>query len=186
MTETSSTLLDNVKAISAKIQEQQKELQEASKRAFSEGMKEVFAEYPFLAAIKFAAYTPYFNDGDPCYFSIHEVVFDSIKDVEEGTEQGFYEDGEDFYKKSTEQIYSLYDRDTRTYGENYDFVQEYADCKKIVAELVHAIPSDTHKAMFGDHVSVTIKRSTELAIGDDSEILDTLGVDTIIEDFDHD
>jgi hypothetical protein len=50
--------------------------------ALKEAFKELFDKHPRLESVTWVQYTPYFNDGDPCYFSVHD--FDaSISEPEE-------------------------------------------------------------------------------------------------------
>ena len=63
------------------------ELQESQKAAFNEGAKELFEKHPKLIAIGLTGYTPYFNDGDPCHYSINtdypSIQFEGDGDIRE-------------------------------------------------------------------------------------------------------
>lgn len=58
--------------------------------------KEFFEKNPGINAIRWSQYTPYFNDGDTCEFSVHEPYFTNAKgdQLEDLTRHGEY-DGED-------------------------------------------------------------------------------------------
>ena len=55
--------------------------------------KAVFAEYPNVTRLTWRQYTPYFNDGDPCVFSVHDLeVFDETCTI---SDEDDYEEGVD-------------------------------------------------------------------------------------------
>lgn len=37
--------------------------------------EDIFESFPMVRAIQWVQYTPYFNDGEPCYFGIHRPAF---------------------------------------------------------------------------------------------------------------
>jgi hypothetical protein len=63
-----------------KISDLQKELTEFSKKGFSEVFREFFDKNPQIENIFWRQYTPYFNDGEPCEFSVHDVSFTLVGD----------------------------------------------------------------------------------------------------------
>ncbi len=67
-----------------------KKLKEEGAEALKEVLREFFAKFPEARAIRWRQYTPYFNDGDPCNFSVHEPC---IKLADSEAEAGDYEDG---------------------------------------------------------------------------------------------
>lgn len=46
-----------------------KQLAKAGEKFFAEKFKEIFTKYPKLEEVSWNAFTPYFNDGEPCVFS---------------------------------------------------------------------------------------------------------------------
>ena len=67
-----------------------KKLKEEGAEALKEVLREFFAKFPEARAIRWRQYTPYFNDGDPCSFSVHEPF---IQLADSKTDAGDYEDG---------------------------------------------------------------------------------------------
>jgi hypothetical protein len=63
-------------------------------KVMAEAFAPVFEKYPKLQAIRWNQYTPYFNDGDACYFSAHnpEVnLFNEDEDCQDEDDfNGFY------------------------------------------------------------------------------------------------
>lgn len=127
-------------------------LKEEGEDALKEVFKELFDKHPRLESVTWVQYTPYFNDGDPCYFSVHD--FDaSISEPEETEELDEDEDEEDE---------DLYD-DDYTYGERLSAIAESDDPElqklaEAVSELNGEIPEDVLENVFGDHCKVTATR----------------------------
>jgi len=49
------------------------ELQQQFKDSFKELVPKLFENFPLLESVQWDQYTPYFNDGDTCEFSIHDI-----------------------------------------------------------------------------------------------------------------
>ena len=147
----------NIEAITREIAEAQARMKEAAKVALKDGFRLIFEEYPFLGRVAWAQYTPYFNDGDPCEFSTHEIVFDSVADRDHEDAGGFWEDGPEFYSKA------------KLWGDTSGNDPLFVECRDTVNKLLSTIPQESFRELFGDHVSVEITRD---------------GV--AVEDYDHD
>lgn len=52
---------DNIQALRTRITE-------IGSKFLNDNCKDIFAKYPDLVSISWVAYTPYFNDGDTCYY----------------------------------------------------------------------------------------------------------------------
>lgn len=125
-------------------------LVEEGEDALKEVFKELFEKHPRLESVTWVQYTPYFNDGDQCYFSVHD--FDaSISGPEEEDEETDEEDED------------LYD-DDYTYGERLSTIaaSEDPELQKLaeaVSELNGEIPEDVLESVFGDHCKVVATRA---------------------------
>lgn len=103
---------------------------------FKKSVSVLFEQYSVLEAIVWNQYTPSFNDGDPCTFSIDEfrVKFDG------GHEDSDYED------------------------DTYDSYSEFPDepdkeqAIKYVNEMCSQFPEAMCLNMFGDDVTVTLTK----------------------------
>lgn len=62
-------LFDELKELKAAYD---KKIKDDGEAALGEAFKEVFDKFPDLKAITWVQYTPYFNDGDTCTFSVHD------------------------------------------------------------------------------------------------------------------
>lgn len=116
------------------IEEAKKRVQEAGKTAVAALFKAFFAEYPEVKAVGWTQYTPYFNDGDPCVFSVGEPYL-STKDA-------------DF-----SEVASLYDDDDGGHG----FEEGYAlkgKLKTACSRIEASMTSEIFEAAFGDHALV--------------------------------
>ncbi len=60
----------NAKEVIEKYNAVKKSFMAEMKQAFMEGSKELFKQCPQIASFEITAYTPYFNDGDVCEYSV--------------------------------------------------------------------------------------------------------------------
>jgi hypothetical protein len=76
----------NNSTIDAFVQEYNDFLNEFSKKA-TEKLKEVFKEFwdsnPEIKVVTWTQYAPYFNDGDPCEFSVNDPTFSNATDPDD-------------------------------------------------------------------------------------------------------
>jgi hypothetical protein len=110
-----------------------------------------------IKAVKWAQYTPYFNDGEPCVFTIHEPYF-RFADLDDYDDGGDYEDG---YLSSYEEKYQRilggdkWNRETRS----YDRIEgEDPVTGALVKSFEDVLNSGRHTVelgrIFGDHAKV--------------------------------
>jgi len=119
------TLATETQAIKKQIRET---AQSKLKPALKGSITDLIAIVPTLTAIRWHQYTPYFNDGDACTFSVNSPEFQ-------------FGEGESFVDS-----YSLDDEDlNKTQVEAIEeFETELGDCEELLEEA------------FGDHVEVTV------------------------------
>jgi DNA repair exonuclease SbcCD ATPase subunit len=65
--------LQKLQALTKEIEEARAKMKKEGKVAINEAIQSLLENVPGLHAIEWTQYTPYFNDGDPCYFSVHDV-----------------------------------------------------------------------------------------------------------------
>jgi hypothetical protein len=154
-----------------------KKLSEAGEEAVKDAFKDVFDKFPEISEIAWCQYTPYFNDGDPCYFSVHDfdVRLGSSEDMdakikakraeaksaEEAGNQELAESLEAEAEDLQEQADEL--EDSYGYGESLYVLGRSNDprVKEVVAavkSLANELPSDVLEVVFGDHVRITATR----------------------------
>lgn len=132
--------MQTLKELAKQTEELKKEI---TKKATAEGKKEIkahldglFKANPTVKGIRWKQYTPYFNDGDPCEFRVHEVYTSFGEET-----GGDYDDG---YLST----YSF--RDKPELKALHDSIREFE--KTIQSQGM----SDIMETVFGDHVQVTV------------------------------
>ena len=134
----------------------QKGLREQGKRVMKVAFAEFFKAYPQVKAVRWNQYTPYFNDGEECTFSVNDVhaqfedtPYDSNEDEygEEGFETAFSASW-----RLSEEKYGGDDFDREKMVKRSDILG--------VERLERALQSEGMeellRSVFGDHVQVTI------------------------------
>ena len=64
-------LLENAISFKKELDNTMQAAFEKGKALLSEALKAIFEEYPQIESISWTQYTPYFNDGDSCEFSVN-------------------------------------------------------------------------------------------------------------------
>jgi len=116
----------------ALIAEFRKKMSEEGKKFFSEQAKELFEHCPELVKFGWTQYTPYFNDGEACYFSAN---LGSPKILFKGEDEDLYEE--------------------RWYSEGEEGYKPLAT----VVEFLGQFDDDDVEMLFGDHCEVTVTRN---------------------------
>lgn len=168
-------LFDELKQLKKEYDEK---LRREGEAAVKDAFKDVFEKFPELRSIQWTQYTPYWNDGDVCHFSVHEF------DISVGTdEQGLKAQIED--KKAQQKLaadrgawktaQNLQDDideleallagggEDYSYGESIYSLKKDKDPRtqemvKAVIALQRELPDDVLEDVFGDHVSVVATR----------------------------
>jgi hypothetical protein len=153
-----STLIEETKTLKAKMQAD-------GKAALQEAFTEFFAAHPEAKAIVWTQYTPYFNDGEACTFSVHdfqlmvedEAMAEDVKKVADYIGDGEGHRGAyqavdsavdcDYYAKKVGVSKRLLTPAERTLIDGLD----------ALAKACHQI-EDVLEMTFGDHVKVTATR----------------------------
>ncbi len=106
---------------------------ETARAEFKAGFAALFDQYPQLKSVSWTQYTPYFNDGEECSFSVH---------LDEPTINGFdpYDDDKD-----AANLYAQTDKESKA-------------CLKAVDDFLDAFDADVYEDLFDDHVEVTVTR----------------------------
>lgn len=152
------------------IAEKQLQLQEQIKATGQEALREYYAKFfednPTIEAVRWVQYTPYFNDGDPCTFSLSspEIRFndgqkkDGWGDDEEDEYGDRYSYGDSPYWYEQMSLYT-WDEETkhlpwaertRTYHPSYEPLQKLERDMNLNEKVFEMI--------FGDHVQITATR----------------------------
>lgn len=131
-------------------------------KAYKSMLKEYWKRNKKIAGITWVQYTPYFNDGEPCCFGVHQLVplTKSLMDYdnEGSSEMSGFPDRE----------YGPYQTDWDDPNRNIKkmdweksniTLEEWKQaCDDL--DLIARLPDDVFEDMFGDHVKVTVTRKT--------------------------
>lgn len=99
--------------IKAEMQKLRDEMKEKSKGFISKYCKSFFERNPSVSKIQWAQYTPYFMDGEPCEFSLHEVVYKL-----DGDEEEYGYESSDTYTESYVEAQKEAIKDVKLFWEN--------------------------------------------------------------------
>lgn len=98
----------------------------------------IFEAHPDIESFSWTQYTPYFNDGDSCTFSAGDI--DQVNGYEEYSDEWDAEVSKGYGKDEVKgKLYSGY---------------------RAAQTLLASFPDDALEALFGDHVRVTVTRSS--------------------------
>ena len=130
-----------------KYSEAKKAFQTEAAGLLKEEFKEFFKKVPEVKVIKWAQYTPYFNDGDACVFGVYGPVFSNAEgdEVSEVTTWGEY-NGEQKDIFAFEGTYYIPD----------ELKKREEQIKEMESLLHNGAMEEVLEATFGDHVQVTV------------------------------
>jgi hypothetical protein len=110
--------------------------------------KQFFAENPLVKAIKWDQYTPYFNDGDSCEFSVNDPMFINTDDADALSDCRWEEyQGED----ESVEVY------TEWGGDFTEISKEMKDNIRMFSKFICSDEmSDVMESVFDDHSTITV------------------------------
>lgn len=113
----------------------------ASSALFVDCVKELFVSHPDLERFSWVQYTPYFNDGDECVFSVRSDVIDVTLNVIDPSD-GRPTERIDVWSRAPEET-----KATPRY-----------QVAETVSGILNTIGDEMLRSMFGDHVEVVVHR----------------------------
>jgi hypothetical protein len=152
------TAKQQMEALTEKFEEMRKEFMQESQDKMKLVFKEFFDASPGVKSIVWTQYTPYFNDGDTCEFSVNTPTFSNSESGEDVSGWGEYEgDDESIWATGGLQWVmtstSDYLQGTKAKilaGEKIDFeLAEY-----LSTMLQSSSMEDVMQGMFGNHVKI--------------------------------
>ncbi len=175
---------ENILEVLKRYEQQKLELEELTKKDLTASIVAIMNTSPYIESISWTQYTPYFNDGDPCYFNVYNDDLE-VNEISPDENEDAIEDEnnlismkivapkitygmlntEEEVKFSHEQALEMGSthmtgRPIGAYGYKknplYDPIlsKPYEEIK----ELMDLVPSQFYESLYGDHVKVTIKR----------------------------
>jgi hypothetical protein len=157
--------LKELKEKQSQISDIKKQVLDLSSGIFEDFYKYIFEKYPTLESFGWTQYTPYFNDGDTCIFSVN-TDYISVNDE--------YVDEAKWSSEVNVINWGNWNRELKVYegrveepNPNYDPVLTAASNE--ITNFLGNFDNDFYLSKFGDHASITVTKD---------------GVD--ISDYDHD
>jgi hypothetical protein len=80
-------------------------LKNEGEAAMKEAFKEVFDKHPCIDSVYWTQYTPYFNDGDPCYFRMNEFEVEWDEDEADTDHDAAIEDINEIFEEAGEDVF---------------------------------------------------------------------------------
>lgn len=143
--------------------ELQRKFQDQAQGLFKEITKEFFEKNPGITGVVWTQYTPYFNDGDTCEFSVGDPTFtnapvDELNEVRWGEYEG---EAENVW--ACENVSYVLESDRPYYTETANMIRaaggvDAASCSLFAKAIGSSEMEAVMEAMFGDHVKVIATR----------------------------
>ena len=155
---TNLTAMDRLSALTQDVKDIRAQMKAVAQEAVKEGAKAIFQEYgDILHSFGWRQYTPSFNDGDPCYFTMEDPYLIAKIDTE-GLEEDEIEDFADD-EGSAAFGYRGKSRATTGWGANEkpnpEYDPRYAAAEDAVGKLYTALSEgEVSKDVFGEFASV--------------------------------
>ena len=130
------------------------EAQQMASDAFDSFCKEIFEKHPKVESFGWSQYTPYFNDGDTCTFSVN-TDYISIN--------GEHVDDSNWVSEKNITNWGTWNRDLRTYEgrvevPNLDYNSELVKGADEIVEFLSNFDDDFYITRFGDHAEITVSK----------------------------
>ena len=156
-------LLQNIKTKIAEINRQKEELVSQLRNDFAPALKPLFDKANGkIESLGWIQYTPYFNDGDECVFSVNSDVDYGIRVNKECLDDSEFFENETWSLNKYLKNDGSYEEWVSKYPEytlNPETMKEELELYKIIlefSELLESIDDEFLKDLFGDHVEVTV------------------------------
>lgn len=149
------TLQEQFAAAKERMKAAQEEARTLVRDVFKQSAATLFEAHPVLESFGWTQYTPYFNDGDECVFGVHQ-------DKPSYNGDDSYDRG-DIHETKYESVGGKY---TRVPNEKYDATHGAAFAA--VKEFLGQFSADDYRAMFGDHVEITVHRDGNVDVDEHS------------------
>lgn len=139
-------ILEKIKSEFAAFEAKKNELVNQLREEFPKILQPLFEKSKLINSIGWTQYTPYFNDGDECTFSVHEV--NQINGESEYDVIWTRKEIGDYHSRIP----------------NPDFNQEEYEIYESFCDILSEIPDETYRDLFGDHAEITIHRDGRIEV----------------------
>src|SRR5579872_2884278 len=131
--------METYEELRTKMETIRQQMKDAAGQVIREGLRSLFDQHPQLTCVGWKQYTPYFNDGDECIFSVH------TSEPEINGVDPWYADESDY------ENCGLSDEEVATISED-------------ASNILNCLDKEDFRALFGDHCRVTIYRDGEAEV----------------------
>jgi hypothetical protein len=159
------TTLEKIKNELEAFEQKKKVFVEELRKEFPTMFKELFEKNPRIESIGWTQYTPYFNDGDECTFSVHtdnlningenEEEHDSLNEhayetitQENIEEHKLYNKKDEYYSKNKVGEYGRFP--------NPNLDRELFEGLEAFKSVIQSIPDEFMKELFGDDAEINL------------------------------
>lgn len=151
-------LIKEVKNQQSEINTLKKELLKKSQDVFDKGILEIMNSCEDLKTISWTQYTPYFNDGDTCEFSVQMDYLEV-----NGEESSGYDPSSELTPYIVEHQ-GTWNNKARMYEgrievPNPKFNKGLADAVDSISKFLGIFDDDFYKYQFGDHQKITVTKT---------------------------
>jgi hypothetical protein len=147
-------MIEEIKRKQDEIKKIQLELKEKSGEIFKSAFEKIFEENTELQNFSWYQYTPYFNDGETCYFSASTDYINI---------NGERIDDCDWYHPTVIKSYGTYNQSSRRYEgkieeQNPNYNQKLSESVNKIIEILALFDDDFYLHQFGDHTLIKVTR----------------------------
>lgn len=149
MTTTNDDIFKGIEETAAELAAARKKHITAGKEILKKAFAAIFEKYPDVRAITWTQYTPYFNDGDACVFSVGDMWI-----LDEAGYKSWQDDGGGYAEEyaCTRWNYNREDYESPLSNEQVDEIEDF------LSRLRSTVGDDVFEKMFGDHAEITAER----------------------------
>lgn len=133
------------------------EFLEKLRKQFPNLLKTLFDKSDKIESIGWTQYTPWFNDGDACTFSVHTDCLYINGEYDEDIEELDWRIP--YYLKGHKDYQNVFEDNPKADLEFYNQVEEFK-------EFLGSIPDDIYLDLFGDHVEVTVYKNGSIDVSE--------------------
>lgn len=135
------TLKEAQREIHERMASMKAELKALGEKLFKQSAEIFFQQFPEVESFRWTQYTPYFNDGEPCVFSVHDWYTVNLTNGDQ-LEDVYYSE---YLNRRNAEAGNEPDLETRVANTLHDLLGE--------------VDEDTMLALFGDHAQVIVSRN---------------------------
>lgn len=150
---------DKIAKIIADFEIVKQKYQAKLQKSYKSLMKEFWKKNKKIKAVVWLEFTDYFNDGEPCYFSVHEMVPLTSSAIKEFSIDIYPYNREEFAPFQTDWNDPKRSKVKQAWEKSVITLDEWESaCKDL--DMIAKLPSEVFEDMFGDHVRVTVTRTS--------------------------